>query len=126
MKKKTRILAVDDEPLIGESIASMLEAPHRTVAVAENGQEALKMMSKNKFDLVITDHRMPHSGGLELVRKLRQRKYRGKIVVLSGHLSPENIGTYEELAIDEVLSKPFDLEELRDMVDWLEEDVEDI
>lgn len=123
MKKKTRILAVDDEPLISESIAMMLEAPHRKIAVAANGEQALAMVSKTPFDLVITDHRMPRSGGLELVRKLRQRKYRGKIVVLSAHLSPENIGTYEDLAIDEVISKPFDLEELRDIVDWLEEDV---
>ena len=123
MKKKTRILAVDDEPLIGESIASMLEAPHRKIAVAGNGEEALRMTSKEKYDVVITDHRMPRSGGLELVRKLRQRKYRGKIVVLSGHLSPENIGIYEDLAIDEVISKPFDLEELCEIVGWLEEEM---
>lgn len=122
MKKKTRILAVDDEPLIGESIATMLEAPHRKIAVAGNGQEALTMATKTPFDVVITDHRMPRSGGLELVRKLRQRNYRGKIVVLSAHLTPQNIGTYEELEIDEVLSKPFDLEELRDIVESLEED----
>lgn len=123
MKKKTRILTVDDEPLIGESIACALEAPHRKITVAENGEEALSMAAKTAFDLVITDHRMPKSGGLELVKKLRARKYQGKIVVISAHLSAENIGTYEALSIDEVLSKPFDLGELRDIVDWLEEDV---
>ena len=123
MKKKTKILAVDDEPLIGEAIASALEAPHRKIAVAANGEQALSMAAKTPFDLVITDHRMPRSGGLELVRKLRQRKFRGKIVVLSAHLSPQNIGTYEDLDIDEVLSKPFDLNELCDIVEWLEEDV---
>jgi CheY-like chemotaxis protein len=122
-KKKLRILAVDDEPLIGQSIASMLEAPHRKITVAGDGEQALAMAAKTPFDVVITDHRMPRSGGLELVKKLRQRKYRGKIVVLSGHLSPENIGVYEELDIDEVISKPFSLEELREIVDWLEEDV---
>jgi CheY-like chemotaxis protein len=123
MKKKTRILAVDDEPIIGESIACLLEAPHRKIAVAGNGQEALALAAKEKFDLVITDHRMPRSGGLELVRKLRQRKYHGKIVVLSGHLSPENIGIYEDLDIDEVISKPWDPDELRDIVSWLEEEL---
>ena len=122
MKKKTRILAVDDEPVIGESIACFLEAPHRKITVAANGQEALAMAAKQKFDLVITDHRMPRSGGMELVKKLRKRKYKGKIVVLSGHLSPENIGIEEDLEIDEELSKPFDWEELRDIVDFLEDD----
>ena len=66
---------------------------------------------------------MPRAGGLELVRKLRERKYTGKIVVLSGHLSPDNIGTYEELAVDEVVSKPLDSGELRGLIAALEEDL---
>jgi CheY-like chemotaxis protein len=123
VKKKLHILAVDDEPIIGESIAYTLEAPHRAIAVATDGQEALVMAAKQKFDIVITDHRMPRSGGLELVRKLRQQKYAGKIVVLSAYLSPENIGTYEELDVDEVVSKPFDSAELREVIAGLEEEL---
>src|SRR3982751_4123892 len=102
MKKKVRILGVDDEPLIGESIAYVLEAPNRKIVVAKDGQEALALAAKQKFDIIVTDHRMPRAGGLELVRKLRARNYTGKIVILSGYLSAENIGTYEELAVDEV------------------------
>ena len=124
MKKKLCILGVDDEPVICESIAYVLEAPHRKIVVAKDGQEALALATKQKFDVVITDHRMPRSGGLELVRKLREREYTGKIVVLSAHLSPENIGTYEELAVDEVVSKPFDSIELRELIASLEEEVE--
>jgi YesN/AraC family two-component response regulator len=124
MKKKTRILAVDDEPVIGESIACLLEAPHRQIAVAANGQDALALAAKKKFDVVITDHRMPRSGGLELVRKLRRQNYTGKIVVLSGHLSPDNIGIYEELDVDEVVGKPVNGCDLNQIVDNLEEDIE--
>ena len=121
MKKKVHILAVDDEPVIGESIAYVLEAPHRKVLTAQNGQDALKAAANEKFDIIITDHRMPKSGGLELFRKLRQRGYEGRIVVLSAHLTPEHIGDYEELDIDEVLSKPFDSAELREIIGQLEE-----
>ena len=81
------------------------------------------MVATKKFDLVITDHRMPRSGGLELVRKLRQQKYRGKIVVLSGHLSPDNIGIYEELDVDEVVGKPVNSDDLNQIVCDLEEDL---
>ena len=123
MKKKTRILAVDDEPVIGESIACLLEAPNRKIAVATNGQDALAMVAREKFDVVITDHRMPRSGGMDLVRKLRRRKYEGKIVVLSGHLSPDNIGIYEELDVDEVVGKPLNSEDLNQIVCNLEEDL---
>ena len=66
---------------------------------------------------------MPRSGGLELVRKLRQRNYDGRIVVLSAYLSPDNIGTYEELEVDEIVAKPFDFEELRDIITDLEEEL---
>jgi YesN/AraC family two-component response regulator len=119
-RKQLRILAVDDEPLIGESIAWLLEAPHRKVVVAKDGSEALALAAKEKFDLVITDHRMPRSGGLELVRKLRHRKYDGQIVVLSGYLSAEHIGDYEELDVDQIVGKPIDSAELRDLVTDLE------
>ena len=122
MKKKLRILTVDDEPIISESIAYALEAPHRKIVVAKDGQEALARAAKEKFDVIIADHRMPRSGGLELVRWLRRRKYHGKIVVLSGHLSPGNIGIYEELAVDEIVGKPFNPAELRDIITDLEED----
>ena len=124
MKKKTRILAVDDEPAIGESISTLLEAPHRQIVVAKNGEEALAKAVKQKFDVIITDHRMPRAGGLELVKRLRASKYRGKIVVLSGHLSPYNIGIYEDLEVDEVVSKPLDLVELPHLVEGLEDDIE--
>jgi CheY-like chemotaxis protein len=123
VKKKLRILGVDDEPLIGESIAFVLEAPNRKIVVAKDGQEALALTAKEKFDVVITDHRMPRFGGLELVRKLRKRKYTGKIVVLSGYLSPENIGAYEELGVDEVVGKPLDSVELRELIAALEDEV---
>ncbi len=124
MKKKLRILGVDDEPIIGESIACALENPHRKIVIAKDGQEALALAKKEKFDVVITDHRMPRSGGLELVKKLRARKYAGKIVVLSGHLSPDNIGIYEELDVDEVVGKPINSAELRELIVTLEEDIE--
>src|SRR3954471_17589548 len=115
-KKKLRILGVDDEPIISESIAFMLEAPHRKIVVAKNGQEALSLAAKHKFDIVITDHRMPQSGGLELVKKLRKQNYKGKIVILSGHLSPANIGIYEHLEVDEVISKPLDVVDLPQII----------
>ncbi len=101
----------------------MLKAPHRKIIVAKDWQEALAIAAKEKFDVIITDHRMPRSGGLELVRKLRQRKYRGKIVVLSGYLSPENIGTYEELNVDQIVGKPLASEELREVIAGLEKEL---
>ena len=122
MKKKLRILTVDDEPIIGESIADALAASSRKISVVKDGQEALAKVMKEKFDVVIADHRMPRAGGLELVKKLRARKYHGKIVVLSGHLSAENIGIYEDLGVDQIVSKPLNSDDLREIIaNWEEE-----
>ena len=123
MKKKLRILAVDDEEEIAEAIAYLLEAPNRTIAVAKDGKEALESAAREKFDIIITDHRMPRGGGLELVRQLRQREYQGKIVLISAYLSPEHIGAYEELGVDEIVGKPFESKELREVIEKLEKEI---
>jgi CheY-like chemotaxis protein len=123
MKKKLRILAVDDEEAIAESIAYFLDAPHRTITVAKDGKEALASVAREKFDIIITDHRMPRAGGLELVRRLRQLKYKGKIVLISAYLSPEHIGPYEEMEVDEIVGKPFESKELREVIEKLEKEI---
>jgi YesN/AraC family two-component response regulator len=71
------------------------------------------------FDVIITDHRMPRMNGLDLVRRLRVRKFAGKIIVLSAYLTKENIQAYEELQVDMMLAKPFDVGELQLAMDLL-------
>lgn len=68
------------------------------------------------FDLLITDHSMPRMTGLELVRRVRKSSSGCKILVLSAHLSPETRAAYEELGVDGMLPKPFDLFQLRDLI----------
>ena len=91
--------------------------------MAKDGKEALALAAREKFDIVITDHRMPRAGGLELVRQLRQRKYAGKIVLISAYLSPDKLGAYEEMDVAEVLGKPFDSKDLREVIEKLEKEI---
>jgi DNA-binding NarL/FixJ family response regulator len=53
------------------------------------------------------------------VRELRARKFGGKVVVLSAHLGENNIKAYQELGVDSLISKPFDVDELRKTIDAL-------
>jgi len=66
---------------------------------------------------------MPRMSGLELVRELRARAFGGKIVILSAHLTEQTVLAYTELNVDLMLSKPFDLEELRHAIDVLAKEV---
>jgi DNA-binding response OmpR family regulator len=115
------ILAVEDETAVAQLLALVLGGPNCKVATASNGERALAKIAaaKKPFDVVITDHLMPRVSGLELVRQLRGKNFGGKIVVLSGHLGADNVNAYELLGVDMMISKPFDVEELRHTIDVL-------
>jgi DNA-binding response OmpR family regulator len=115
------ILAVEDETAVAQLLALVLGGPNCKVATASNAEKALAKIdaAKRPFDVVITDHRMPRVSGLELVRELRARKFRGKVVVLSAHLAEDNIKAYQKLGVNMLISKPFDVDELRKTIDVL-------
>ena len=110
-----RILTVEDEPALTQLLAILLGGPSAKVTSASDGWIALMKIgaTKEPFDLIITDHNMPRVNGLQFVRQLRKREFSGKIIVLSAHLTKENIRAYEELNVDMMLAKPFDTEELQ-------------
>lgn len=115
MNNHLRILAVEDETAVSQLLALVLCGPSSKVTIACNGEEALAKIAAaaQPFDIVITDHNMPRLTGLELVRELRARDFAGKIAVLSAHLTQDNVHAYQELSVDLMLRKPFDLDELR-------------
>jgi CheY-like chemotaxis protein len=115
MTEIMQILVVEDEQAVAHMIAMVLGGPASKVVKAKNGWEALIKVgaTAQPFDVVITDHRMPRMTGLQLVRQLRAQDFGGKILVVSGHLSDEDIRAYEELSVDMMMSKPFDFDELQ-------------
>jgi CheY-like chemotaxis protein len=121
MKGRLRILTVEDEPAVTHMVALILGGPGAKITNACDGWMALMKIgaAAEPFDVIITDHRMPRMSGLELVRRLRVRKFAGKIVVLSAYLTEENIKAYEDLQVDMMLAKPFDVGELQLAIDLL-------
>src|SRR5450432_526423 len=115
MKDRLRILTVEDEPAVTELLALLLGGPAAKVTSASDGWMTLMKIgaTAEPFDVIITDHHMQRMTGLELVRRLRVLEFPGKIIVLSAHLTRENIQAYEDLKVDMMLAKPFDVEELQ-------------
>ena len=87
-----KIVAVDDEPSIATSMHYIFARPRYELTSACDGDDALAQLSADPapFDVIITDERMPHLSGVELVRELKERGFRGKIMVLSAHLTPSS------------------------------------
>jgi CheY-like chemotaxis protein len=121
MKESVKILAVEDETAVAQLLALVLCGPHCRVTTAADGEEALAKIAAapQPFDVIMTDHNMPRMAGLELVRQLRAQNFGGKIAVLSAHLTEQNVSAYQALGVDLLLSKPFDMDELRHAIDVL-------
>src|SRR5207244_9830594 len=100
MTEIMQILVVEDEKAVAHMIAMVLGGPAAKVVKARNGWEALIKIgaTARPFDVVITDHRMPRMGGLQLVRQLRTQNFGGKVIVLSAHLSDDDISAFDELS----------------------------
>ena len=121
MGKHLHILTVDDEFSVAHALAFALSNADRRLTLAFNADEALAKIAEHPepFDVVIVDHKMPGVSGIELVQRLRAGNFGGKIIVLSAHLTHENRHAYKELKVDTMLTKPFEVHELREVVDSL-------
>jgi two-component system chemotaxis response regulator CheY len=112
------ILLAEDERSVALSISFALKSDGHKIEIATDGEQALAKLTAESaaFDLLITDNNMPRVSGMELVRRLRQTPFKGKILVLSAHLSSENRTAYDALRVDGMIPKPFDLHHLRAVV----------
>jgi CheY-like chemotaxis protein len=119
MDESFRVLLADDESAVVAAVKIALRGLGCSIESACDGQAALDRITANpdRFDLLITDDYMPNLRGLDLVRRLREINFRGKIFVLSAYLSPEMKSAYGKLNVDRMIEKPFDIFELRAAVE---------
>ena len=108
-----RILVVDDEPFICEAVRMMLEFDGHQIETVSSGPEALLMLEKGGFDLVITDFSMPGMEGNELAVKIRARDPKLPIMMITDYAEMLFASKTPLDAVDCVISKPFLLEDLR-------------
>ena len=114
-----RILVVDDEPLICESITRILDLDKHVVETAGSAQEALALFQAGKFDVIIIDYDMPVMKGDKLASAIKALAPQQPIIMVTAHGESLRLaGTYP-LAVERVISKPFDLQEFRDIVQEL-------
>ena len=117
-KKMIRILYADDMRELREVARIALTREGHLIECVGDGQQALDRVvaSPDAYDLVITDHHMPHLNGIELVTHLRTLPYSGKILIFCSELSPAVTETYNMLKVDRILYKPVFPSELRQVL----------
>ncbi|MBS1111915.1 MAG: dehydrogenase (ubiquinone) 24 kDa subunit [Nitrospirae bacterium] len=107
MADNGKILVVDDEPIVLRSCERILKSEGYSIALATSGQEAINILQKDDYDLVITDLKMPEVDGIALIKWLRNSKPATGVVVITGYPSQETIKDALNLGIIDYLPKPF-------------------
>jgi len=104
-EKPLTILCADDHTLVGEALARVFSTAGYRVERVDDGLLAWQKLSPNPagFDVVVTDHQLPHLNGLELVRLMRKSEFPGRIIVYSGSLSEADQASYRELSVDAIV-----------------------
>ncbi len=114
--RRLRILLVDDDPLVLENAAAMLEDLGHTVIPARSGPEALSVLGQGvEPDIVITDHAMPGMTGLQLVERIRTASLDLPVILATGYaeLAPEACSGLQRL------QKPFSQADIAQAIDGL-------
>ena len=110
------ILIVDDETVMRESLRDWLTDSGYRVETAKDGEEALKTVAEQDFDIAILDLRLPGRDGVEVLREARAKRPQLKGVIITAYPSvPTAVEAMKEGAID-YLSKPLDLNELEKLI----------
>ncbi len=113
IKEPIQILIADDDKAFRALLWETLKTPAREIRLAANGREALDILKEKRFDLLITDIRMPEMGGIELLKAAKRLQPHLLVIIITGYASLETaIQALKEGAYD-YIRKPFNLEELK-------------
>jgi CheY-like chemotaxis protein len=106
------ILIVDDDEFLGDTFKMLLEDSGFNVETALTGNQAMLKASQQDFDLAILDYRLPDTNGLELSKRLKERKKDISVVLLTGQVEALEEEGVMGLGSDEILLKPISPDEL--------------
>jgi two-component system KDP operon response regulator KdpE len=106
-----RILIIDDEPAIAQTLKPVLDAQHYAVTVAGTAVDALRKARQTAFDIALLDLGLPDADGKEIIANLRAMSCRSVLVISARHQEAEKIAALDGGA-DDYLNKPFSIDEL--------------
>jgi len=107
-----KVLVVDDEPKLGRLAAEMLETDSHEVVRVGGGRAALVEMASQRFDVVLTDLRMPEVDGMQVLQAARARTPPPEVVVMTAYGTAENAVAAMKAGAADYLTKPFAMDEL--------------
>ncbi|PWB76242.1 hypothetical protein C3F09_00770 [candidate division GN15 bacterium] len=113
-QSRARILVVDDDPLLLSLLVDTLGAIGYAATGADGGRSALEMLEQSRFDLLITDIRMPDIDGLRLRDRVKRLYPEMPVLFITGVAFPDIIA---QASPDGVLAKPFRISQIEALIE---------
>jgi CheY-like chemotaxis protein len=115
----SRILVVDDEPIVLQLLVNLFEGRGYKIDTAVNGKDAWERIGMRSYDLVITDVRMPEMDGIELYPKLLERRPEldGRVIFITGELADRETARFLAQSKAHTITKPIEITEIVRIVD---------
>jgi CheY-like chemotaxis protein len=113
---EARIRVADDEAITRDNVSYILQKEGYAVSVAENGSQAVGLLQKEEFDLILTDLRMPDMDGLAVLAEARRLRPEVEVIVLTGYATVATAVEAMQKGAYSYLAKPYKIEELRLLV----------
>ena len=117
MEHAARILLVDDEPGSRESLSLLLGHEGYLVDTASDGEKAIRLFSKNKYDVIITDLFLPGASGIDILKHVKEHPLPCSVILITGNATAETaVEAMKEGAFDYII-KPVKFEKLKVLVE---------
>ncbi len=107
-----KIIVIDDERSIRNTLKDILEFEKHEVELAENGKQGLELIKANSYDLIFSDIKMPEMDGIEVLGKIKEFNTETPVVIISGHGNIETAVECLKKGAFDFIEKPIDLNRL--------------
>jgi len=122
MDKKTRVLVLDDEPIVGERLKASLENAGFSVDTFASSQSALDSLRREHYDMLVTDLKMSGPDGLDVLREAKSTNPEIKAVVITGFATTDTAREALSSGAVSFLAKPFKMSKLKEILLELAQD----
>jgi DNA-binding response OmpR family regulator len=115
--KRPRVLLVDDEAIVRDSVSEWLKNDNYDVECACNGEEAISRVKADRFDTAVVDLKMPGMDGMEVMRRMKQSAPQILVIIITAYGTAESAVDAMKLGASDYLLKPFTLDKLEKAIE---------
>lgn len=112
MPDRNKILVVDDEEALRTVLSSELASEGYDVGTAADGADAISILQKEAYQLVLLDIKMPHMNGIEVLKHIKDKFPHTKVIMLTAFADLKNAIESKKHGAEDFVSKPYDLVDL--------------